>query len=444
MLNRFRKFLQEEQVLCQGEKVLLAFSSGLDSVCLARLFILAEIPFGIAHVNFSLRGDESDGDEHFAYDFARQYKLSFYSKRFNTTAYAKEKGISTQMAARELRYAWFNKLAAEEDYRWIATAHHLSDNAETILLNLTRGTGLHGLRGIPFKQNNIIRPLLWASKNELAYFAKKENLIWREDSSNEVTHYKRNFVRHKVIPLLKELNPAFEERLAESIEKLKGAEELASIALEGIKTELEIMQYLPLSIDLNHLQGYKHSTYILHKLIDEYGFNYAQCEDIMRNYKSGTGNFFESAMAFAFVNRGVLSIDERIKKSEWEIDFNVEGESGQIDFPGGSLSYQILENAKVEFTKENSLAYLDADKLGKLKLRNRRNSDKWQPLGLKGKKLLSDYMIDLKIPLNLKDEIPLLVSDAEIAWVMGYGNSEHFKISKDTKRIVYLAYHKKS
>ena len=224
MLHELRQFISDKQLFLPTEKILLTVSGGIDSIVLFDLFLKAGFSFGVAHCNFSLRGSESDGDEEFVSQLAIRNGISFHVKRFDTGSFANEKALSIQMAARELRYKWFEELLDEFQYKYVVTAHHLNDIIETMLINLSRGTGLAGLHGIPEKNGRIIRPLLFTGRDAIREYAEENALQWREDSSNIEEKYARNLIRHRIVPVLKNLNPNLEETFRQNAERLKGAE----------------------------------------------------------------------------------------------------------------------------------------------------------------------------------------------------------------------------
>src|ERR1017187_10418267 len=235
MLHRLLDFIKKENLFLTKDKILVAVSGGIDSVVLCELFHQATIKFGIAHCNFKLRDKESDGDEIFVKALAKKYDVPFYSKSFDTALYSKENGISIQMAARDLRYSWFEEIRIKEKYQYIAVAHHQNDVVETVLMNLIKGTGIAGLHGILPKKDKIIRPLLFATREEIEAFAKENKLKFREDSSNQSDKYLRNKIRHQIIPVMKEINPSLESTFADNINRFKLAEALLNKRIDQIR-----------------------------------------------------------------------------------------------------------------------------------------------------------------------------------------------------------------
>ena len=235
MVNSMLQYISEEHLFNPEEKVLLTVSGGLDSMVMAELFRQSEYNFSVAHCNFQLRGEESDGDEIFVREYCKKYNIPLFVKHFNTKEYAAENGISIQMAARDLRYKWFEKLCNSEGFECYATAHHKDDQIETFFINLMRGTGIAGLHGILPRQGRVIRPLLFAGRYEIKEYAKKNNLKFREDSSNSEVKYLRNNIRHRLLPVLKEINPGYIDTLTGNIERLRETEKVYRKEIERVK-----------------------------------------------------------------------------------------------------------------------------------------------------------------------------------------------------------------
>ena len=281
LLQKFIEFNVKKRLASEKKQTLLTISGGIDSAVMCDLFHEAKFPFAIAHCNFQLRADESDGDEDLVKKMAKKYDVKIFVKKFDTTKYAKEKNISIQLAARELRYNWFEKLRNENGFHQIATAHHLNDTIETILFNLVKGTGIRGLRGIPLKQGNIIRPLLFASREEIETYQKKFKLKFREDSSNANDKYTRNKIRHQIIPLLKEINPSLENTFAEKIELFSQLETIYEKQMKKSAAQLFLPRKDDIYIPILKLKKTKNALSVLFEYQKDFGFNAEQVEDVL-------------------------------------------------------------------------------------------------------------------------------------------------------------------
>lgn len=437
MHNHLVDFILKEKLIAKGEKVLLAVSGGVDSVVMCHLFAQTDFSFGIAHCNFALRGEESDGDALFVEALAKQYNIPFDLKNCDASDYAKKHKISIQMAARDLRFAWFEELCDKEDYAVYATAHHADDAIETYFINQLRGTGIAGLHGLLPKNGKLIHPLLFTTRNEIDTYIKQNKLSFREDSSNKSTKYLRNSLRHKMMPVLEGLQPAYRDILMQNMQRFSAAE---SIYLQKVEEERQRIcrnedDKLVLSIsELMKLENI--STYV-YEFLKAYGFGFSQAEDIVESIKSGEpGAQFLTASYVLLRDRDELILTE--KQDDKREYFALDIEQGKGDFPI-DLKWEVLN--EVKFESDSHLAFLDFNKLKfPLKLRKWERGDAFYPLGMKGKKLLSDFFIDLKLNRFQKESIWLLLSGQDIIWVVGMRLDNRFRISSDTKRVLKIEY----
>lgn len=423
MQEQFLNHIRQHNLCEPGSKVLLAVSGGLDSIAMLHLFNEAGFSTGVAHCNFQLRGSESDGDELFVKQQCEVLKVPFHSKQFETESYSKQNGISIQMAARELRYAWFDELLDRHGYDYVATAHHFNDSIETILLNWIHGASLENFSGIPVKNNRIIRPLLFSSRTALEQFVKEKNLTWREDSSNGKDDYQRNFIRHQVIPKLKEINPALEATLERGLRKIK--DEL--FLLENSVSEWKQKHFSAKGTNtLIAKTGILNPT-VLWKVIKEYGFNFDQCEDVFRSLNGQPGKRFLSPGYQLIIDREQLIVSPHEKF--WD---DVVINEGQEDAILGSWDMYIEKHAP-EFSTDSHIAILDAGKLRfPLRWRKWKAGDFFYPLGMDHKRKISDFLIDNKVPVSDKNVVTVLESAGEIVWVVGYRIDNRFKITPQT------------
>lgn len=439
MQEKFLAYINEKELLQPGDRVLLALSGGLDSVVMAHLFKHSPYPFALAHVNFGLRGEASEEDARFAGRLAHTLQVPFYTKRLAAAEKAEAEGISIQMAARDLRYQWFEELCQQENFAAVATAHHLNDLAETLLLNLSRGTGLAGLKGFLPKRDRIIRPLLFARRQELETYARQQELSWREDSSNQSLKYRRNKIRHLVIPPLKELNPQLEHTLQDVSNRLGAAERLLAAMVEKLRRKVQQQEEGHVVLAYPPILKKQEPQYLLTELLQPFGFRWQDAGQLLAGLQKATGTLsgkeYRSATHRLVVDRQRLVITALCSATLLPPTLLTE-EAQALRMGPWQFTTRRLPAAGYRFSADPGIAALDADSLQfPLLLRPVQAGDRFQPLGMQGKKKLSDFMIDQKIAVNLKDEVLVLVSAGEIVWVAGHRIDERFKIRKQTQEI---------
>ena len=393
------------------------------------LFKEAGFSVGVAHCNFQLRGENAVKDEVFVQNTCLDKDIPFHCKRFDTNEYATEKGLSIQMAARDLRYSWFNELLNQEGYDFLATAHHLNDSLETVLLNLTKGTSLQGMSGIPLKNGKIIRPMLFASHDMIKAYADFLRLKWHEDLSNSTDDYQRNFLRHQVVPKLKELNPSLEETLHNTLTKIYGALELMNLGKEEIEKKMKKSdEGLRITNDL--VERFENPAGVLWEMIHRYGFNLEQCQSAIHALHGQAGKKFISAHYQLTIDRNEIVISDRHKN--WE-PVTIERGEKHVSLGPFTLHVKVIENTEAKFRQDKHEAVLDEGKLNfPLTWRKWKAGDYFYPMGLAHKKKLSDFLINNKISLPAKEFVTVLESAGEIAWVVGYRLDERFKITPQT------------
>lgn len=435
MLSRFLEYITLHKLIKSDETVLLAVSGGVDSVCLANLFGASPFRFAIAHCNFQLRGEESDQDERFVKQLAEKLGVAFHSVRFDTASRSDEFGISTQMAARELRYEWFEKVMEEFGYQKVATAHHLNDSAETAIFNMAKGTGIAGIRGIMAAHNQIIRPLLFAEKYEILSYVQEHQMSWREDASNKSDKYKRNFIRQNIIPGLLQINPSFIKGFAETSDRMLLAEKGLELLVDQTRREFMNINDQQVSLSASPFESEKDYV-LLHELIKSYGFSLRQAREILRSeMQSGKEFFSEEYWLVKDRDRFVIT-----KRSAVDENILINAEDRDINAGEKKFSMELLQEG-APVSRENHVAMLDYDRLKfPLTIRNWEPGEKFAPLGMAGKKKISDFMIDNKIPLNLKKSFQVLVSRGEIVWLIGLRIDNRFKITEQTKRIFKIEF----
>lgn len=437
MTEQFLHHIRKHGLCTQHDKVLLAVSGGIDSMVMLHLFHACSFRnVAVAHCNFQLRGEDSEQDETLVKQKASEYGFAFHQIRFDTLAYAGQQGLSIQMAARQLRYQWFHELQDRHQYACIATAHHLNDSLETILLNLVKGTGLDGLTGIPVKHNRVIRPLLFATRASIEAYATSQSLVWREDVSNNTDKYQRNLIRRQVIPLLRQVNPNIEEGFANTLERLQGSRELVQSALIQFEQQAVYREGDVMKVDKHKLLQSSSAAVLLWELIKSKGFNFDQCREIVQLPHQAGKTFYSSGHRLT-VDRDVFMI----AAGEADNNISVCIDSGQERVCAGHLQLllRVINRAGYVLQKDASIGQLDFDKLKfPLMWRTWQPGDHFMPLGMRNHKKISDLLIDDKVPLPEKSAVTVLESEGAIAWVVGRRVSELFKITDSTKKILRI------
>lgn len=437
MEKQLLEFVKEKELFKKQDQLLLAISGGVDSVVLLHLLTKLGYKAGLAHCNFQLRAHESDADEKFVSLLAKKNNLPVYTERFNTNAHAAAKKISIQMAARELRYDFFERIRKKHGYKYVVTAHHATDNLETILINMLRGSGIKAMAGITAKNNNIVRPLLFATKSEIENYAINNKLIWREDESNHEDDYIRNKLRHHVLPVFKEINPSVERTF------LKHSNHLLDAYLVIQDYSINLPKFLfratneGFNVQLRQLKTFKLPETIWYEMFKDYNFSPDTIHKLyLSPLKPGKVFFSDTHRLLIDRDTGYLtsinkpySVEEVIIKPG-----KFRFEDITIHIKEVSLKKISLEKVKKNVNKK--LAFFDAGMLKfPLTIRNFKTGDYFYPIGMKGKKLISDYFTDSKFTTLQKEKQLLLLSDQKIAWVIGHRASEKFKIKALTKSI---------
>ena len=443
MIEAFNKFIFENNLIKQGDKILLAVSGGIDSMVMAHLFLRRNHKEGIAHCNFSLRGQESDKDEELVRQFAADNNIPFYTIRFETKAYAKRNKLSIQMAARELRYNWFEEIRGKNGFDSVAVAHNLNDNIETLLINLIRGTGLAGMAGIKPLNNNIIRPMLFATRQEIQTYCDKNKIVFREDKSNADTKYTRNKIRHQVIPVIKEINPSVELTLNETAERFSGFNEIVSDYISQLKEKIGEEKEHIISFNISLLKTHLHNKAVIFELFKPYGVANAKLNDLIRVIDGKTGGQIITDTHRIIKNRKEIVVSEVVWMQE--TSYTISDINAFCIYPGISSARNVKITDTYEIPSDPHIACIDLQKISfPVLIRKWKPGDYFYPLGMKQKKKLSDYFIDNKYSRFDKETIFILESDGKIVWLIGDRIDDRFKITSSTKKGLLLKLKRKA
>lgn len=433
MLQAFRQHLDADLDFLKDSRLLLAISGGLDSVVLAHLCHKLDLKVSFAHCNFNLRGAESDADEEFVLALSEDLELEIFIESFETEAYAKQEGISIQMAARELRYNWFSELAEQLNFDYILTAHHVDDNLETFLINLTRGTGLEGLTGIPEVSDKIVRPLLPFSRETLEKYAISEHMKWREDSSNASTKYLRNKLRHDIIPILKQMNPQLLQNFKTTISNLQDSQDLIEDAVLEVQKKVVEVADNQIKLNIKKIKKLSNPKAYLYQLLKD--FNFTAWHDVVHLLDAQSGKQVFSSTHRLLKDRDFLLLSE-IDSASQENPISILIEDREVKTLVGHLFFDQVD--AISETSKNTI-YADADQVKyPLTLRKWQEGDVFYPLGMNGKKKLSKYFKDEKLSLIEKEHIWILFSGEEVVWVIGKRADDRFKVTENTTNILKI------
>jgi len=435
MEKAFKNLIKSEFPYLCNTKLLLAISGGIDSVVLAHLCKKAKLKFSMAHCNFNLRGDESDADENFVVDLADALEVEVFTESFDTKSYAEDAGISIQMAARELRYNWFEDLSSALNYDYILVGHHANDDLETFLINLIRGTGLEGLTGIKPENNKIIRPLLNFSRREIGDYASQNSIKWTEDSSNISSKYLRNKIRHQIIPVMQEINPHLLESFAKTQIHLNESMDLIEDYIDLLYPEIVSKTNYGLQFKIDILKKTPNPKAVLYQLLKPYGFT--EWDDVHHLLEAQPGKMVFSETHRLIKDREFLILTEKPELMENEVYSILEGEEFEM-LPMGTFSFNDVE--KISETPLNCI-YVAREYLKyPLTLRKWEVGDIFYPFGMKGKKKLSDFFKDEKLSLPEKENIWLLCSEGKIVWVVNHRADARFAITDPSQKIIKITY----
>ncbi|ARV16071.1 tRNA lysidine(34) synthetase TilS [Polaribacter sp. SA4-12] len=439
MLEKLTNHINKNLPFLKDKKLLIAISGGVDSVVLTHLLSTLNFDISLAHCNFNLRGKESDLDEEFVVNLGEKLNLNVFKIQFNTEEFAKENKQSTQIAARELRYNWFQKLIEQNSFEYVLTAHHADDNLETFLINLTRGSGLDGFTGIPEINGNIVRPLLKFSRETILSFVKENNINWREDKSNASTKYIRNKIRHNVLPVLKEINPSLLETFAKTTEHLKESQQIIEDRIEKVASEViqkDFSTALEMTkINIEKINQLSNPKAYLYQLLKEY--NFTEWNDVYQLLSGQSGKQVLSKTHTLLKDRDFLLLSEIDFSAALEMTFQIQKNTSEITAP----IHLKLEEVQEKSTENKQTIYVDKqDLVFPLKLRKWENGDFFYPSGMTGKKKLSKYFKDEKFSLLEKQNTWLLCNkNGDIIWVVNHRQDNRFLAKEASNNLFKLS-----
>ena len=432
--NDFLSFIEKNKLFDKEQKLLLTISGGLDSMVMLDLMHRLGFSFGVAHANFQLRGKDSSADEELVKSTCKKLKIALHVKRFDTLVYTSKRKISVEMAARELRYQWFNELADKHGYQKILTAHHQNDQLETILLNLTRGSSISGLRGMKASSGCIVRPMLCFSRKMLEDYAAEFKIEYRHDVSNDDTLFQRNLIRHEVVPVLRKINPSLEKSVFENSLFLQQVEKIYTDFLEAEVKRISTGSGGGLKLDISLLRACKYKEMIISHLLKEQGVNREQVEALLDLMDSQAGKHLKAGNLIITRDRDYLIFDN----CESEKIFHLLGQDdfGEIVLPAVSVFIEKLVPQENMDLTDPGILWLDDDKLTfPLVIRSWRSGDSFIPYGFRHKKKISDFLTDIKVPVSKRKMVLILETDGKIAGVLGYRSSDLFKVTPATRMI---------
>lgn len=433
MLQKLKNHIKQNFSFLQEKKLLVATSGGLDSMVLVHLFQKLKFNFALAHCNFQLRNLESDEDQNFVANYAKNQNISCFTIKFDTKKYSETHKLSTQVAARNLRYDWFNEILIQEKFDHIITAHHADDDVETFLIHISRGTGLEGLTGIPSQNGNIIRPMLPFSRKEIENYATENQLVWREDSSNASDKYVRNKIRHHIVPVLKEINDSFLTSFQNTLLHLNQQQTLVDDAVKLVYEKVVSEENQQIKINIAALLHYTNYKAYLYQWLHKYGFT--AWNDVYDLVQSQTGKRIESENYILLKDRDYLRLSQK-KTTDFEtivINSVTESTNFPLNFSFCNISNISNQNKNIIFVEESKLQF-------PLTIRKWNEGDFFYPAGMQGKKKVSKYFKDEKFSQFQKEATWILESNNQIVWIIGHRADERFKPDNTNQNIIQITY----
>jgi tRNA(Ile)-lysidine synthase len=439
MLEAFQTYIRDEKLFADTDKLVLAVSGGADSMVMLKLFQQLLNEFCVAHCNFKLRGAESDSEEVFIRDYCGEHRIELFVRQFDTREYAQLEGISIEMAARGLRYAWFDELRRQLQYDYLVTAHHRDDLIETMLINLSRGTGIRGLIGMPAKNGPVVRPLLFASQEEILAYAAACNLPYKHDSSNDELVYQRNIIRHQIIPLFETLNPSFRKNAAKTALILKDTAAVYQQKLDELTDELQ--EEGPggmIRFNIEKLRSIQPQQTLLFELLHRYGFRAEQVSEITAALDAEAGKTFFSKTHRLVKDRDCLLLTGLTGAGMQR--YYIEEDCSALSEPLSMKLEVIAKSPAFRFSTDPMVADFDRAKLQfPLILKKWEQGEYFMPLGMSNLKKISDFFVDQKFSLPEKEAAWILYSGKKVVWVVGHRIDDRFKITKDTQQVLRIS-----
>ena len=435
--DKFTYLFEKHNIDTNNIKFLLAVSGGLDSICLFDFFLKNKFSFSVCHCNFNLRED-SKKDLKLVKKLSERNNISFFSKNFDIKKYAKKNKLSLQAAARKERYKWFDNILEKNNIDLLCTAHHINDNLETVIYNLVNSTGFRGIRGIKVLRKNIFRPLMNFNKNELMDYALKNNLEWREDSSNKLMKYSRNRIRLKIIPQLKKINNSLERSVGDTSSNLSELEKFISFQISKLTEKYVDNSSNGFKININKWEKKDFNFFLLKEYLNQLGFNYSQCDNIILSFNRISGKYYESKKFKLIIERGFIFLLEKQKKN-LKINLKI-NESGTYKLYDRNIKFEVTNFSSFVMNENKNVAQLDLNKIKfPLKIRNWKKGDSFKPLGMKKNKKVSDFLIDKKVPNYIKIFQCVILSDNNIVWLIDHQIHDEYKVTNKTKKVFNIS-----
>ncbi len=432
MLNKIKTYIAQNRLLASDAAVIVGLSGGMDSMALLDALTLLEYRCIAAHCNFHLRGEESDDDARFVKKWCKMNDVEFTAIDFDTRQYARDKKISIEMAARDLRYNWFEIVRKQYDAQAIAVAHHKDDSVETVLLNLVRGTGIGGLCGISVRNGYVVRPMLCVTRSEIEKYIGERGISYRTDSSNGEDVYFRNFIRLNIIPMLQKLNPSVGESISRTSQNL---DEVRKVYKELVDKDVDKV-FKENKIDIARLKQTISPVSVLYEILFPLGFHPSVIEDVERGINSISGKTYFSPDYRLIRDRRFFILDKKENPDKDENIFRIDENVSEINTP---IRLRMTVSQKTDIDKRKHVLTIDAGKVRfPLILRKWRFGDWFVPFGMRGKKKLSDFFTDQKLSLQEKEDVWVLFSEEKVVWIVGHRADDRFKVTATTKKKLVL------